>query len=114
MAANFGTDPERVIAAIGPAALCGRYEIGQEVIDAFAGEFDGYDKYLKQTRKGHALIDLHSANEDQLVECGVRPANIFKAPFCTMERTDLFFSYRIEKASNGKTGRLMSVIGLAP
>jgi copper oxidase (laccase) domain-containing protein len=30
-----------------------------------------------------------------------------------MERTDLFFSYRQEKKVYGKTGRLMSVIGLA-
>jgi len=29
-----------------------------------------------------------------------------------MERTDLFFSYRKEKKLRGKTGRLLSVIGL--
>jgi hypothetical protein len=28
-----------------------------------------------------------------------------------MERTDLFFSYRREKAIQGRVGRLMSVIG---
>ncbi len=28
-----------------------------------------------------------------------------------MARTDLFFSYRVEKKLFGKTGRLMSVIG---
>jgi len=28
-----------------------------------------------------------------------------------MERTDLFFSYRVEKQLYGCTGRLMSVIG---
>jgi copper oxidase (laccase) domain-containing protein len=42
---------------------------------------------------------------------GVQEKNIFTAPFCTMERTDLFFSYRIEKKKYGKTGRLLSVIG---
>jgi hypothetical protein len=30
-----------------------------------------------------------------------------------MERTDLFFSYRVEKKKYGKTGRLLSVIGHA-
>lgn len=108
---NFGTNPGDLICAIGPAALCGNYEIGSEVIEAFAGAFPGYEKYLKPTREGHALIDLHLANEDQLTRLGVPPANIFKAPFCTMERTDVFFSYRVEKARYGKTGRLMSVIG---
>jgi hypothetical protein len=28
-----------------------------------------------------------------------------------MARTDLFFSYRVEKKKFGKTGRLLSVIG---
>jgi copper oxidase (laccase) domain-containing protein len=44
---------------------------------------------------------------------GVEAQNIYIAPFCTMERTDLFFSYRMEKKKFGKTGRLMSVIGAA-
>ena len=60
---------------------------------------------------GHALIDLHRANKDQLLTEGVRESSIFTAPFCTMERTDLFFSYRVEKKLYGKTGRLLSVIG---
>ncbi len=108
----YGSDPGDLIAAIGPAALCGSYEIGQDVIDAFAG-FPGSDKYFSPTREGHALVDLHLANEDQLLASGVAKSSIYKAPFCTIERTDLFFSYRVEKRKYGKTGRLMSVIGLA-
>lgn len=109
---KFDTDPTQLICAIGPAALCGSYEIGKDVIDAFAAAFPEHQKYLSPTRAGHALIDLHLANADQLTGAGVEPANIFKAPFCTMERTDLFFSYRMEKARYGKTGRLLSVVGL--
>ncbi len=112
MTGTFGSEPATMIAAIGPAALCGNYEIGREVIDAFAAAFPGCEKYLSPTREGHSLIDLHLANEDQLIACGVKRENIYKAPFCTMERTDLFFSYRVEKSRFGKTGRLMSVIGL--
>ena len=112
MSEAYGSDPEDMICAIGPAALCGRYEIGQDVIDAFAANFTGHEKYFSPTREGHALVDLHQANEDQLTACGVDPANIYKAPFCTIERTDLFFSYRVEKKLYGKSGRMMSVIGL--
>ena len=113
MAEEFGSEPENLICAIGPAALCGNYEIGQEVIDAFAARFPAFERYFSTTREGHALVDLHLANEDQLTEMGVSRGNIYKAPFCTMERTDLFFSYRVEKRKYGRTGRLMSVIGLA-
>lgn len=111
---RYGANPSRIIAAIGPAALCGNYEIGEDVMTAFAENFNDSEKYFTATREGHALLDLHAANRDQLVSCGVDASNIYLAPFCTMERTDLFFSYRREKQTNGKTGRLLSVIGRLP
>ena len=112
MSEIYGSDPTTLLCAIGPAA-CGRnYEIGEEVIEAFRSNFSTSGKYLTPTREGHALIDLHLANKDQLIEAGVGTERIFTAPFCTMERTDLFFSYRVEKKLYGKTGRLLSVVGL--
>lgn len=113
MKEEFGADPTNLVCAIGPAASCRNYEIGQEVIDAFEEKFSTGGKLFTETRKGHALIDLHLANKDQLLSVGVLEENISTAPFCTMERTDLFFSYRREKKVLGKTGRLMSVIGLS-
>jgi len=107
----YGTDPADLVCAIGPAAGCENYEIGLDVIDAFAANFPASEKYFEPTRDGHALIDLQSANKDQLTEAGVSGNNIFTAPLCTISRTDLFFSYRIEKKKYGKTGRLLSVIG---
>lgn len=107
----YGSDPANMIAAIGPAAGCTNYEIGADVIDAFGANFAGSEKYFQTTREGHALVDLHLANRDQLKSAGLGDANIFTAPFCTMERPDLFFSYRLEKQRYGKTGRLLSVIG---
>lgn len=111
MRAHYGTRPADLIAAIGPAAGCENYEIGQDVIDEFAQKFPNSAHLLKPTRDGHALIDLHTANKEQLISVGVRQENISLAPLCTMDRTDLFFSYRKEKKLYGKTGRLMSVIG---
>jgi YfiH family protein len=107
----YGTDPIDLIAAIGPAAGKCNYEIGEDVISAFAGNFEGSGKYFEPTREGHALVDLHQANRDQLIRAGVLNENIYIAPFCTMERPDLFFSYRLEKQKFGKTGRLLSVVG---
>lgn len=112
MRADFGIKPDDLICAIGPAATCQNYEVGAEVIDAFSEKFPASEKLFAATRPGHALIDLHCANRDQLLSVGALAENIFTAPFCTMERTDLFFSYRREKNLYGKTGRLLSVIGL--
>lgn len=112
MRREFGARSEDLICAIGAAATCKNYEIGQDVIDAFRENFPNAENIFKPTREHHALIDLHLANKQQLVFCGVSPENIFVAPFCTIERTDLFFSYRAERKLYGTTGRMLSVIGL--
>jgi len=112
MRENYGTNPKNLICAIGPAASCKNYEVGKDVISAFEEKFSTCGKLFVETRKNHALINLHLANKEQLINSGVPEENIFTAPFCTMERADLFFSYRKEKNLYGKTGRLLSVIGL--
>lgn len=112
MKAEYGTHPADLVCAIGPAATCSNYEVGQDVIDAFAVNFAGSGRFFTPTREGHALVDLHLANREQMAGAGVPNENIHTVPFCTMERPDLFFSYRLEKKRFGKTGRLLSVIGL--
>lgn len=111
MRENFGTRSEDLTVAIGAAALACCYEIGQDVIDAFAQNFPNSENLFTATRNGHARVDLHQANREQLLNAGVAPENIFVAPLCTMDRADTFFSYRVEKSLYGKTGRLLSVIG---
>ena len=108
---EYGTQPENLRAAIGPAATVCCYEVGEDVMDRFKERFPDADSLFEPTRAGHARVDLHKANRNQLIASGVPAARIHCAPFCTMERTDLFFSYRREKASQGRVGRLMSVIG---
>jgi hypothetical protein len=107
----YGARAEDIIAAIGPAASCNMYEIGPDVIEQFNAAFKDIGRYFTPTNEGHALIDLHNANRDQLIQAQVPPEQIYIAPLCTMERADLFFSYRREKQDFGRTGRLLSVIG---
>ena len=108
---EYGAHPENVRVAIGPAAAVCCYEVGAEVIDGFRERFAYADDLLVPTREGHARIDLIQANKRQLMDAGVSRDRMHIAPFCTMMRTDLFFSYRQEKKLLGKVGRLMSVIG---
>jgi hypothetical protein len=109
---EFGTNPNDLRAAIGPAALACCYEVGEEVIEGFRSRFENAESLFTPTREGHARVDLHRANHDQLIACGVSSDRIHTASLCTMCRTDLFFSFRKEKRVYGKTGRLMSVIGV--
>jgi YfiH family protein len=109
---EFGTDPRDVRAALGPAALGCCYEVGADVVEPFRAKFAGADSLFTPTRDGRALIDLHEANRRQLVESGVAPGRVHALPLCTMCRPDLFFSYRRDRKLYGRTGRLLSVIGM--
>ena len=111
MTTEYGAKTQDLLVAIGPAAAVCCYEVGPEVIDGFKERFNYANELFEPTRDGHARIDLLKANQMQLTSAGIPTEQIYTAPICTMTRTDLFFSYRREKASQGKVGRLMSVIG---
>jgi YfiH family protein len=108
---EFGARVQEMRAAIGPAANGCCYEVGAEVISVFKERFSESSKLFTPTSEAHARIDLHQANRDQLLAAGLSPDRIHLAPLCTMDRNDLFFSYRQEKKLHGRVGRLMSVIG---
>ncbi|HEY3581525.1 MAG TPA: peptidoglycan editing factor PgeF [Pyrinomonadaceae bacterium] len=108
---EYGARAEDLRVAIGASAGPCCYEVGSDVIDAFTSRFADGAKLFTPTRPGHAFVDLIAANREQLVSIGVPPERIHVLPFCTMCRTDLFFSYRNEKKLHGKVGRLMAVIG---
>jgi len=134
MRMEFSTEPSDVVAVLGPAIGRCCYEVGPEVAQAFAAQFDvardWFDgpfekvisddspnplKWLQMTPPGHdpppprVYLDLHAANRWQLAQAGVPTDNIFASDLCTACRTDLLFSHRRER---GKTGRMMGVIGI--
>jgi len=111
LAKEYDVRPDNLRAAIGASAGPCCYEVGSDVIDAFTSKFADGEKLFTATRPGHATVDLLKANRDQLISTGVNPERIHIAPICTMDRTDLFFSYRREKSLHGKVGRLMAVVG---
>lgn len=111
MSEEFGTRPEDVRAAIGPAALACCYEVGPEVVEAFRAGVSNADALFTPTSEGRALVDLHRANLEQLTESGVSPGRVHALPLCTICRPEDFFSYRRDKKLHGRTGRLLSVIG---
>jgi polyphenol oxidase len=132
---EFGTQPEDVVAALGPAIGRCCYEVGPEVAQAFAGQFapaaEWFDgpfarlalgeepnplPWLTMIPPGHeppperVQLDLGAANRWQLLDAGVAANNIAVSALCTACRTDLLFSYRRE---GPRSGRLMAAVGIA-
>ena len=131
MRLEFGSRPEDLRAAIGPAIGSCCYAVGEEVEHEFRSQFryadelfrEVYDSepirkkypmlFLNQRAPGHgdlgpALhLDLREANRRQLLDAGLPAGAVEVLPQCTSCRTDLFFSYRAE---GGYTGRMLAVI----
>jgi hypothetical protein len=135
MRLEFGSQPEDLVAAIGPGIGACCYAVGEEVLSSFESQFayadelfcEVYDTdpvrtkypmlFLTQRAPGHSNIgpslhvDLVEANRRQLLDAGLKPQSIQTTGGCTSCNTGLFFSHR---ASQGHAGRMMSVIGIRP
>jgi copper oxidase (laccase) domain-containing protein len=135
MRLEFGSRPEDLIAAIGPGIGPCCYAVGDEVLSSFESQFayarelfrEVYDAdpvrtkypmlFLTQRAPGHSEIgpslhlNLVEANRRQLLDAGVNSRAIKVTGGCTSCQPELFFSHR---ASQGRAGRMMSVIGIRP
>jgi len=105
MGERYGTEPEDLIAGIGPAIGGCCYEVGRDV----AGYFADYPEALTDKGSGKYLLDTQQVNAMQLMALGVPEAQIEISPYCTACDVDRFFSYRAEQ---GTAGRFMSCIML--
>ncbi len=118
---RYGTRPQDVQAAIGPAIGACCYEVDATVYKAM--EFHpARDKIFTsqpgpETETGMGMgremgkwkLNLALANRHQLQELGVPPENILEADICTSCASDRFYSHRKE---GGITGRLLNFIML--
>ncbi len=133
MRLEFGSQPEDLVAAIGPGIGACCYSVGDEVLSEFESQFDYAQAlfrevfssdpvrikypllFLNQRAPGHSApnsslhLDLVEANRRQLCAAGVSPSAIKVVGGCTSCQPELFFSHR---ASKGHTGRMMAVIGI--
>lgn len=106
MQRHFDTDPEDVIAGIGPSIHMHVYEVGEDVIHAVRDGFDNYRDLLKPSMKeGKAYFDLWKANKSLLVDAGIPNEQIEIMGFCSYSHEALFFSARRDGAN---TGRMVS------
>ncbi len=107
MIETFGTDPTKLIAALGPAVGPCCYEVGAEVVEAVGPTLSERPKAILARGNGHYAVDLWEANRQQLAAYGVTQIEVGR--ICTACHAHEFFSHRAE---GGQTGRFAALIAI--
>lgn len=110
--ATYGSAPTDLVVVIGPSAGPERFEVGEEVVEAFRAAGHGDEALSRWVLRGlgpkpHA--DLWTANADQVIAAGVPPGAVIVMRACTLTHRDWFFSHR---ADGPATGRMTAAIRL--
>ena len=101
---------EDLVAWIGPAAGPQRYEVGENVFDAFVSQDAAAAAAFVPTRPGHWLADLPALARRRLVARGMRTGDIHGGDLCTIGEPDRFFSHR----RDGRSGRIATLAWMQP
>jgi hypothetical protein len=102
--------PEDISVWMGPAIGPTAFEVGEDVLQAFAGHSQtilsiAFTPILG--KPGKYLADLYALARDRLDSLGIQ--QIDGGDFCTFNDQDRFFSYRRDKT----TGRFASLIWIS-
>ncbi|MBI2862864.1 MAG: peptidoglycan editing factor PgeF [Chloroflexi bacterium] len=111
MTEAFGSQPQRLLAGLGPAIGPCCYAIREDVAQAVRAKLPDAESLLMPNSDGQLHLDLWQANRRQLLTAGLRQEQIEGSGLCTACNTDLFFSHRGDR---GHTGRFGVVMGLRP
>ncbi len=104
---RFGSRPEDIRTAIGPAIGPCCYEVDDTVRAAMVRHPARDACFSAGPEKGKWQLDLPLANRLQLEAAGIPGENIQMARLCTSCRSGEFYSHR---GAGGKTGRLLNFI----
>jgi len=103
MIKSFRCDPKDLLAGIAPCISQEKFEVGEDVVDAFrqAG-FLISDISYRNPLTGKRHIDLQLTNRMILEKSGVLLQNIETANLCTYSNPDRFFSARRQTIYSGR------------
>lgn len=111
MQEKYGTEPENLIAAIGPSICRSCYEVSEDVILKVREQYpQGMWDLLYDTKEnGKYQLDLWEVCRQNMIRAGILPEHISVTDICTCCNPDLLFSHR---ASQGKRGNLAAFLSI--
>ncbi|MBI5569992.1 MAG: peptidoglycan editing factor PgeF [Desulfomonile tiedjei] len=110
---RFGTDPQDLVAVLGPAIGACCYEVDDAVLTPFRQSVPDPERFIRQGKTANPgreslRLDLAAVNRTELISQGVAEENIHQVEGCTCCDAGRFFSYRRDGA---RSGRHIAVVG---
>jgi YfiH family protein len=105
----FSVSPQEIHAVLGPAIGACCYEVGDEVIEAFAAAGRDIARITRPGERKRPHLDLLEENRIQLLSSGIDPKRIHASALCTYCENDRFYSFRREGSG---VGRIFGAIGV--
>ena len=112
MKEHFNTNPEDIIACIGPSICSDCYEVSDDLYKEFSNNYkEDYLKeiFIKKDNNKYNL-DLWKANKLNLMNEGVIENNIDITNICTYNNPDLLFSHRRLGNKRGNMGAFIMIM----
>lgn len=105
---HFKSDASDIVAWFGPAIGPQRFEVGQDVFDAFVSQLpasaQAFETIKSATHDPKYLANIYALAQLRLMQCGL--TEFYGGDRCTASEQNEFYSYRREN----KTGRMATLI----
>ncbi|MDO4458694.1 MAG: peptidoglycan editing factor PgeF [Clostridia bacterium] len=108
MQTEFGTDPHKLIVAIGPSIGPESFEVDKPCADEFLAT-EGMDAFVTDDKNGKYHVDLWAVNREFLVRAGVKFENIEIGNVDTYIESDLIFSHRKTRGQRGSNAGFLQI-----
>lgn len=120
MGKAFGSQPQDIIAVIGPSICMDCYEVGEKVAIEFRNAFasmgqsnniskDSLSPILKTNHRDRFQLNLWEANRRILLDAGLTGDHIHISGVCTSCNSDLLFSHRKSKGKRGSLAAFLAI-----
>ena len=113
---EYGSNPEDIIACLGPSIGKCHFEVDEDVKNIFVETFGYMNINERIITKGEVkegkqkyFVDTIIINRKLLEDMGLKPENIIESNICTVCHSDKLHSYRVDKENSGRN---TSIIGL--
>lgn len=106
---NFKSQPENILAGIGPGISQCHYQVGKEVL----AEFKSLPSEIFLQKDEKIFLNLKKIAEIQLLDSGLKKENIEINPECTYCLQEKYFSYRRDSLSSDQyIEAMLAIIGI--